>query len=100
MNPCTYYTYIVYLIIRCPGCLSFTYVDKYQKWKLCPICSETISPSKVQVYLDVETPGEAEIIARQLQKYLKDKRKKDLDEDEIQQIREEYAGWVRSHPPV
>ncbi len=90
----------MYLIVRCPGCLTFTYMDKYQKWKLCPVCGETISLGKVQVYIDVKKPGEAETIARQLQKYLQDNKKKDLSKEEIQKIREEYAGWVRSNPPV
>lgn len=75
-------------------------MDKYQKWKLCPACGATIGLNQVQVYLDVKKPAEAEIISRQLQKYLHEKKKKDLSEEEIEQIREEYAGWVRSNPPV
>lgn len=90
----------MYLIVRCPGCLTFTYMDKYQKWKLCPVCGETINPSRVQVYLDVRKPGEAEAIAIQLEKYLHDNKKKNLTEKEIQKIREEYAGWMRSNPPA
>jgi len=90
----------VYLIVRCPGCLTFTYMDKYQKWKLCPVCGATIDLSKVQVYLDVKKPAEAEIISRQLQQYLHERKKKDLSEEEIEKIREEYTGWVRSNPPV
>lgn len=90
----------MYLIVRCPGCLTFTYVDKYQKWKLCPVCGETINPGKVQVYLDVKKPHEAETIACQLQKYLQENKKKDLSTEEIQKIREEYAGWVRSNTPA
>ena len=90
----------MYLIVRCPGCLTFTYMDKYQKWKLCPVCGETISPGRVQVYLDVKKPAEAEAIAIHLQKYLQENKKKNLTSDEIKKIREEYAGWMRSNPPV
>ena len=75
-------------------------MDKYQKWKLCPVCSTTIDLSRVQVFLDVKKPGEADVIACQLQKYLQDNRRKNLTEEEIDKIREEYAGWVRSHPPI
>ena len=90
----------MYLVVRCPGCRTFTYMDKYQKWKLCPVCGATIDMRKVQVYLDVQKAGEAEAVSCQLQKYLEENKKSDLNDDEIKTIREEYAGWVRSNPPA
>ncbi|HQA81644.1 MAG TPA: DUF1922 domain-containing protein, partial [Methanoregulaceae archaeon] len=41
----------MYLIIRCPGCHTFSYVDRYQQWKLCPRCGEAISVRQGPAYL-------------------------------------------------
>jgi tRNA G26 N,N-dimethylase Trm1 len=86
----------MYLIIRCCGCRTFTYVDRYQQWKLCPHCGETISVAGSPVYLEVEEFTMAENIIRQLQKHLDTSRKKDLSPDEIIALRHQYAEWLRS----
>lgn len=86
----------MYLIIRCGGCRTFTYVDRFQQWKLCPSCGETISVRQAPAYLEVEDYSVAENIIRQLQKYLDTSRKKDLSPDEIDALRHQYAEWVRS----
>jgi hypothetical protein len=86
----------MYLIIRCGGCRTFTYVDRFQQWKLCPSCGETISVARAPVYLEVEEFTMAENIIRQLQRHLDSSRKKDLSPDEITELRHQYAEWLRS----
>jgi predicted RNA-binding Zn-ribbon protein involved in translation (DUF1610 family) len=86
----------MYLIIRCGSCRNFTYVDRYQQWKLCPTCGETISVRQVPAYLEVEDYTVAEQIIRQLERHLEQTRKKDLSAEEIQELRRQYAEWIRS----
>lgn len=86
----------MYLIIRCGGCRNLTYVDRYQEWKLCPVCGETIRTSQAPAYLEVEDYEVAERIIRQLEKHLQQTRKKDLSSEEIQSLRQQYADWIRS----
>jgi len=50
----------MYHILRCPGCRAFTYVDRFQKWKLCPVCGHAYEVAKVPAYLEVEDYHEAE----------------------------------------
>ncbi|HON81326.1 MAG TPA: DUF1922 domain-containing protein [Methanoregulaceae archaeon] len=86
----------MYLIIRCGGCRAFTYVDRFQQWKLCPNCGETINVTGSPVYLEVEEFTMAETIIRQLQAHLDTRRKKDLSPEEISALRHQYAEWLRS----
>ncbi|MBS1193960.1 MAG: hypothetical protein H6R28_360, partial [Methanomicrobiales archaeon] len=52
----------MYLVIRCPGCRTFTYVDRYQRHKLCHVCGETITVARATVYLEVRDYAEAESV--------------------------------------
>jgi len=92
----------MYLIIRCGGCRTFTYVDRFQQWKLCPSCGETISVRQAPAYLEVEDYSVAENIIRQLQKYLDANKKKDLSPDEIDTLRQitklHSAGLLQEKP--
>jgi acetyl-CoA carboxylase beta subunit len=73
----------LYLVIRCGGCKSFTYVDKFQQWKLCPICGATIEVMRAPRYLEVEDFRVAESIV-------------DLTAEEREQLRATYAEWIRN----
>jgi hypothetical protein len=86
----------MYLIIRCPGCRTFSYVDRYQQWKLCPRCGEAINVRQAPAYLEVEDYSVAEQIIRQLERFLDSTKKKDLSADEIAALRQQYADWIRS----
>jgi hypothetical protein len=86
----------MYLIIRCGGCRTFTYVDRYQQWKLCPACGETINVRKAPAYLEVEDYTVAEQIIRQLEAYLDCNKKRDLSPEELQALRHQYAEWIRN----
>ncbi|KUG15298.1 hypothetical protein ASZ90_015051 [hydrocarbon metagenome] len=85
----------MYLIIRCPGCRTFSYVDRYQQWKLCPRCGETIGVRQAPAYLEVEDYAVAEQVIRQLERFLDSAKKKDLSPDELAALRQQYAEWVR-----
>ncbi|MDD1719905.1 MAG: DUF1922 domain-containing protein [Methanoregulaceae archaeon] len=85
----------MYLVIRCGGCRVFTYVDCFQEWKLCPVCGEAIEVGKSPVYLEVEDYHVADRVIQQLEKYLHTERKKDLSDEELSQLRLQYAEWVR-----
>jgi hypothetical protein len=86
----------MYLVIRCPGCRTFTYVDCFQRWKLCHICGEAIETSRAPVYLDVRDHTDAESIVNQLEQHLHKTGKHDLSAAELQNLRESYTKWVRS----
>ncbi|QSZ68358.1 DUF1922 domain-containing protein [Methanofollis aquaemaris] len=86
----------MYHVIRCPGCLNFTYVDPYQHWKLCHICGEVIDVMRAPVYLEAIDHQDAEKVVCQLQDFLDDTGKEDLDESEKSRLRSEYTRWVRS----
>jgi hypothetical protein len=87
---------VMYLIIRCPGCRTFSYVDRYQQWKLCPLCGEAINVRQAPAYLEVEDYSVAEQIIKQLERFLDSTKKKDLSADEIAALRQQYADWIRS----
>ena len=87
----------MYLIIRCPGCGTFTYIDRFQKWKLCPLCGETVNAKRVSAYLEVNTHQEAESIIHELEKYLKKTGKADISADDKKVLGKEYTHWVRTH---
>ncbi|KUG21031.1 MAG: DUF1922 domain-containing protein [Methanomicrobiaceae archaeon] len=86
----------MYLVIRCPGCRTFTYVDSFQRWKLCHVCGEAIDVNRVPVYLDVNDHRDAETVVNQLQAYLQQAGKRDLSAEELEKLRIDYANWVRS----
>ncbi len=85
----------MFRIICCGGCKTFTYVDRFQEWKLCPICSETIDLKRAVTYLEVEDYQTAEKIVAQLEKFLHETRRKDLTGEELREIRSQYAEWLR-----
>ena len=85
----------MYLVIRCPGCKTFTYVDRYQRWRLCPMCGEAINVGRAPVYLDVDDFLDAERVGEQLESYLDRTRKKDLTEQDLQRLRARYTEWVK-----
>jgi Domain of unknown function (DUF1922) len=84
----------MYLVIRCPGCRTFTYVDRYQRHKLCHVCGETITVARATVYLEVRDYTEAESVVGQLERYLHQKGKEDLTPAEVSRIRAQYAQWL------
>ena len=85
----------MYLIIRCGSCRTFTYVDRYQEWKLCPHCGEAIRVRQAPAYLEVEDYALAEKIIRELEGYLARTQKKDLSSEEKESLRHQYAEWIR-----
>ena len=86
----------MYLVIRCPGCKTFNYVDRYQRWRLCPMCGEVINVGRAPVYLDADDFLDAERVVEQLESYLHQTGKKDLTEQDIRQLRAQYARWVKN----
>ncbi|MBP2132333.1 hypothetical protein J2128_000254 [Methanomicrobium sp. W14] len=90
----------MYLILRCPGCSSFTYVDNFSQRRLCPVCGEIIVVKSSPVYLEVEDYRQAEAIVEELDRYLKKNRRKDLTPEEKNIIVEEYAEWMRKNLTV
>lgn len=86
----------MYLVIRCPGCRSFTYVDHFQRFKLCPFCSEAINVGKAEAFLEVEDFSVADNIIRQLEDFLHHTKRKELTPEEVDLLRKRYAEWVRS----
>ncbi len=86
----------MYLVLRCPGCSTFMYVDRFQQWKLCPVCSEAVEVRKAPVYLEVEDYSSAEHIVAQLEEFLHRKRRRDLTGEEKELLRAKYTEWVRS----
>ena len=82
----------MYFIIRCPGgCRTFTYVDRFQKWKLCPVCGHAYEVAKAQAYLEVEDHHEAEHIVRQMERHLHTNKKKDFSDAEKEELRHHYT---------
>ncbi|MFA7562898.1 MAG: DUF1922 domain-containing protein [Methanoculleus sp.] len=86
----------MYLVIRCPGCKTFNYVDRYQRWRLCPMCGEVINVERAPVYLDADDFLDAERVVEQLESYLHQTGKRDLTEQDIRELRAQYARWVKS----
>jgi acetyl-CoA carboxylase beta subunit len=81
----------MYLIIRCPSCSTFTYVDRFQKWKLCPQCGHAQEVARAPAYLDVEDFHEAEHIVKQMEKHLHANKKKDFTPEETAELRHHYT---------
>ncbi len=86
----------MYRVIRCPGCKTFTYVDRFQRWKLCPVCGEATEVQRAPAYLEVDDYFTAEKIVEQLETYLHQKKRKDLTPDEIAELRRQYTRWLRT----
>ena len=90
----------MYFIIRCPGgCKTFTYVDRFQKWKLCPLCGHAYEVAKAPAYLEVEDHHEAEHIVRQMEKHLHANKKKDFSDEEKAELRHHYMSALRHKKP-
>ena len=53
-------------------------MDRFQKWKLCPVCGHAYEVAKVPAYLQVEDYHDAEHIIRQMEKHLHANKKKDF----------------------
>jgi hypothetical protein len=86
----------MYYIIRCPGgCRTFTYVDRFQKWKLCPFCGHAYEVAKAPVYLEVEDHHEAEHIVKQMEKHLHANKKIDFTKEEKEELRRHYTAALR-----
>ncbi len=85
----------MYLVIRCGSCKTFTYVDCFQEWKLCPVCGATIDVQRSSHYLEVEDFRMAENIVAQLEQHLHKTRKHDLSREEREQLRAQYTDWIR-----
>ena len=84
----------MYLLIRCQNCSTFTYIDRYQKWKLCPVCGETMQRNFVPEYLEVEDHHEADAVIFELERYLTQNKRTDLTSDETRKLRAAYAQRV------
>ena len=91
----THHIFVMYLIIRCPSCRTFTYVDRFQKWKLCPVCGHAQEVNKVPAYLEVEHYLEAEHIVKQMEKHLHTTKKPDFSPEETAELRRYYTEALR-----
>ena len=91
----THHHITMYLIIRCPSCRTFTYVDHYQRWKLCPHCGHAHEVIKAPAYLEVLDYHEAEHIVKQMEKHLHTNKKKDFTPEETADLRHHYAEALR-----
>ncbi|MBN2733503.1 MAG: DUF1922 domain-containing protein [Methanomicrobiaceae archaeon] len=87
----------MYLILRCSGCATFTYVDSFRQHRLCPVCGEIIKVKGAPVYLEVKDYRQAEAIIAELGRYLQKNKRHDLTPEEKERMREEYAGWMRKN---
>ena len=91
--------FAMYLIIRCPSCSTFTYVDNFQKWKLCHQCGHAHEVVKASPYLEVHDYHEAEHIVRQMEKHLHTNKKKDFSSEETADLRHHYTEALRKRVP-
>lgn len=82
-------------VLRCPGCSTFTYVDRFERWKLCHICGEVINVKRAPVYLDVRDFRDAEDVVAQLEDFLHTAGRDDLSREELETLRREYSQWLR-----
>ncbi|RXE55554.1 hypothetical protein ABH15_11265 [Methanoculleus taiwanensis] len=86
----------MYLVTRCPGCQAFTYMDRFQRFKLCHICGEVIDSNRAPEYLDVSDHQDAELVVRQLEAFLRKAGKAEFSREEIEKVRAQYAEWVKN----
>lgn len=87
---------MTYWVVRCPNCRQFTYTDQYGKWKLCPVCGEVIQISKVPIYLEVDDFSEAEVLIKEVERYLARTGRLDLTADEVDIVRTKYLQWLKT----
>ena len=85
----------MYHVLRCPGCATFTYADRFERWKLCHVCGEVINVKAVPHYLDVRDYRDAEEVVNQLEDYLYISGRKELTQTELLTLRREYSTWLR-----
>nr|WP_321352888.1 DUF1922 domain-containing protein [uncultured Methanoregula sp.] len=85
----------MYLIIRCPSCRKFSYVDRFQRWKLCPQCGHAQEVSKSPAYLEVVDFREAEHIVKEMEKHIHATKKTDFSPEETAELRHHYAQALR-----
>ncbi|MDN7023325.1 DUF1922 domain-containing protein [Methanoculleus sp. FWC-SCC1] len=86
----------MYIVTRCPGCQAFTYLDSFQRFKLCHICGEVIDGTRAPEYLEVSDHQDAEQIIGQLEAFLKKTGRPDLSKQELEHLRMQYAEWLRN----
>ncbi len=60
------------------------------------MCGEVINVGRAPVYLEADDFLDAERVVAQLESYLHQTGKKDLTEQDIRQLRAQYAEWVKS----
>ncbi|MFA5395836.1 MAG: DUF1922 domain-containing protein [Methanogenium sp.] len=86
----------MYLIVRCENCYTFSYMDRFQKWKLCPVCGGTMERGSVPEYLEVADHHEAEAVIAELERYLYENKRTDFTLDETEKLRAAYIRRVSS----
>jgi hypothetical protein len=70
-------------------------VDRFQKWKLCPVCGHALEVVKVPAYLEVADYIEAEHIVKQMEKHLHTTKKTDFSPEETAELRHYYTEALR-----
>jgi len=60
------------------------------------VCGEAIDVRQATAYMEVDEYQLAERIVAQLEEYLHRNKKKDFTPDEIRELREQYAQWIRT----
>jgi hypothetical protein len=60
------------------------------------MCGEAINVERAPVYLEADDFLDAERVVAQLESYLHQTGKTDLTEQDIQQLRAQYAEWVKN----
>ena len=83
-----------YRVIRCPGCIQFTYTGQYGKCKLCQVCGAVLSLERVLIYLEVDDFSQAEVLIKEVERYLHRSGRLDLTPAEVDLIRERYLAWL------
>lgn len=55
----------------------------YGKWKICPVCGEVISLERVPIYQEVDDFSQAEILIKEVERYLYRSGRLDLTPAEV-----------------
>jgi hypothetical protein len=71
-------------------------MDRFQKWKLCPVCGETMKRNSVPAYLEVADHHEADAVIAELERYLHENKRTDFTVDETERLRAAYVRRVSS----
>jgi LSD1 subclass zinc finger protein len=85
----------MYLVIRCSGCHHMMTAPDSSQNVLCPVCGVTNSIRDTRVYLTCQERSVAEDIARQLGDIIRQRKGKDLNEEEIIMLRQRFEAWER-----